>query len=628
MSVKIPWGPVGYIVYKRTYSRSINDIKTEEFPDTVERLLKGCQQQLKCNFSDSELQDVKNMMLELKGLPAGRFLWQLGTSTVKNLGLASLQNCSATVVNNPIRPFTWTMDMLMLGSGVGYNIQKEYVYELPKVKKVKIIRQDTKDADFIVPDSRAGWVKLLEYVLNSHFYTGENFSYSTMLIRGKGAAIKGFGGVASGPEELCYGIEQINNVLNSRAGKKLRPVDCLDIMNIIGYIVVAGNVRRSAQLALGDMDDLQYLNAKKWDLGSIPNWRSMSNNSIVCNDVNQIPNQFWDGYCGNGEPYGLVNLALSRKIGRIGETQYCDPDVVAYNPCCEQSLEEGETCCLQEIFLPNISSPEELFSVAKNLYRIAKHSLALKCHHKDTEYVVHKNMRMGIGLTGILQCTDKIEWLDECYKKLREYDKEYSKKNDFPSSIKLTTVKPSGTLSLLAGTTSGIHPGYSQYYLRRIRIASNSPLIEIIKNHGYNIEYQRNFDNSIDRNTMIAEFPCSHPEGTVLTKDLSAIDQLENIKTLQKVWSDNAVSCTIYYKKEELGNIKEWLLANYNNNIKTCSFLLHSEHGFNQAPLEEITENQYIELKNKTKPIELVNFGDGDIVSEYEECIAGSCPVK
>lgn len=263
----------------------------------------------------------------------------------------SLQNCAATVVNEPIKPFVWTMDALMLGSGVGYNIQKEYVYEIPKIKKpITITRLDTKDADFIVPDSRKGWTRLLEKTLESHFITGQGFSYSTILIRGKGELIKGFGGISSGPNELCWGIEQIHNLLNNRANKKLRPIDALDIMNIIGHVVVAGNIRRSAQIAIGDMDDLQFLNAKRWDLGNIPNWRAMSNNSVVCNDINKLPEQFWQGYLGNGEPYGLINLDLSKNCGRLGDKKYKDLDIIGVNPCAEQSLGDKETCCLAEIF--------------------------------------------------------------------------------------------------------------------------------------------------------------------------------------------------------------------------------------------------------------------------------------
>ena len=237
----VPFGEIGYITYKRTYARRLNendpDSKTEEYPQTIERVIKACKTQLKIGFTENEEKELEDILINLKGIVAGRFLWQLGTQTVKKLGLPSLQNCAVTVVDSPIRPFTWAMDMLMLGSGVGFNIQRENVYQIPKLKgKIKIERKDTKDADFIVPDSREGWVKLLARVLKAHFYSGEGFSYSTVCLRGKGAIIKGFGGVSSGPEELCWGINEIHKILNNRSNKKLRSIDCLDIMNIIGTI--------------------------------------------------------------------------------------------------------------------------------------------------------------------------------------------------------------------------------------------------------------------------------------------------------------------------------------------------------------------------------------------------------
>ena len=630
--VKTPWGPLGYVTYKRTYARRLNvnnaNSKTEEFENTVDRIIKSCDKQLKVGFSPEEEKRLKEILLGLKGSVAGRFMWQLGTKTVDQLGLMSLQNCAFTVVNEPIRPFTWAMDALMLGSGVGYNIQREYVYELPKLKrKVRIVRKDTNDADFIVPDSREGWVKLLRKTLESHFITGEGFTYSTICVRGKGTPIKGFGGVASGPEELCWGIREISKLLNSRAGKKARPIDCLDIMNIIGYIVVAGNVRRSAQIAIGDYDDIQYLEAKRWDLG-IPNWRAMSNNSVVCNDIALLPEQFWEGYNGNGEPYGLINLKLSREIGRTGDTNYPDPDVAGYNPCAEQSLGPFETCCLAEIHLPNIESQEELTEVAWYLYKINKHSLALPCHSKETEAIVHKNMRMGIGITGYCMATEEQQsWLDKTYKELREFDVDYSKEKGFPPSIKLTTVKPSGTLSLLSGVTPGAHPGYSHYHIRRIRMASDSALVQVCKQNGYKIEFQRNFDGSDDTNTVVVEFPCKFPENTVVSKDMKALEQLELVKKLQTEWSDNSVSVTIYYRKEELDGIKEWLNSNYNDNLKTVSFLLHSEHGFDQAPLEEITRQDYEVMVKSVKPITNCEVNEEDIKGSFE-CATGACPIK
>ena len=622
-----PWGfnGLGYVVYKRTYSRN-----NEEWVNTIERVVRGCRTQLKCNFTPEEEDELRDMMLNLRGTVAGRFLWQLGTKTVNDLGMLSLQNCAFTLVNHPIEPFVWTMDALMLGCGVGYNLQREHVNEIPKVvkRKIKICRKDTKDADFIVPDSREGWCELLKRVLESHFITGKGFSYSTICVRSKGAPIKGFGGIASGPEELCQGIGWISEILNGRAGKKVRSIDCLDIMNILGFIVVAGNVRRSAQIAIGDYDDFQFLKAKRWDLGGIPSWRSMSNNSVVCNNISDLPEQFWHGYEGNGEPYGLINLKLSQSIGRIGDTSRPDPDVMGFNPCAEQSLADKETCCLAEVFLPHIKSKEELWTTVKLLYRINKHSLALKCHQETTEKIVNSNMRMGIGVTGVMQALDKLGWLDETYKKLVDYDKEYSKKHNMPTSIKLTTIKPSGTLSLLAGTTPGVHPGYAKHHIRRVRIASNHELSRTLVNAGYKSEYQLNFDGSADKSTLVFEFPASFPEGTKMAHEMTAIDQLEAMKNMQTIWSDNAVSNTIYYKKEELLSIRKWLADNYNEGVKSCSFLLHSEHGFKQAPLEEISENEYNELVAGLKDLNNLTVDEDAISEDQIGCESGACPIK
>jgi ribonucleotide reductase alpha subunit len=627
----VKFGELGYITFARTYAREKKDGTKENFSETVERELYGIDKQLGLKFNEDEKEFYRTMRHDMKGSVAGRFMWQLGTKTVDQLGLPSLQNCAFVIIDEPIKPFTWAMDMLMLGSGVGFSIKKEHVYKLPKVgkKKLKIERVDDKQADFIVPDTREGWVKLLGKVLKAHFYSQESFTYSTQLVRGHGEPIKGFGGIASGAAILVEGMELISGILNSRRGLQLRPIDCLDIMNIIGMIVVAGNVRRSAQLAIGDQDDLEYLKAKRWDLGAVPNWRAMSNNSVDCKDAKSLPQEFWETY-EQGEPYGLVNIDLSRKIGRTGETQYPDPEVDGYNPCAEQSLVNKETCCLAEVYLPNIKSYEELLKVAVTLYRVNKHSLALSCHQKDTEEIVNRNMRMGIGITGVMMSTEEqLSWLDGCYNYLRAYDKEYSKIMGFPESIKLTTVKPSGSLSLLAGVTSGVHPATAgQYYIRRIRIAAGSPLIDVCKSHGYHVEFQENFDGTLDRSTYVVEFPCKYPDGTISAEDMTVYQQLDTVKFMQKYWSDNSVSVTAYYEKEDLPELKKYIEENFNENFKTLSFLLKmGASGFKQLPFEDITKNQYEYLKARVKPITSVEINDEDL-EELGACAGGACPIK
>ena len=234
---------------------------------------------------------------------------------------------------------------------------------------------------------------------------------------------------------------------------------------------------------------------------------------------------------------------------------------------------------------------------------------------------------MGIGITGVLQATEEQkQWLDWAYPLIRAYDDVYSKEHGFNKSIKLTTVKPSGTLSLLPGVTPGCHPAYALYMIRRIRISANHPLVQTCKDHGYHVEYQQNFDGSEDHSTVVVSFPFRHPDHAVLAKDVTAIQQLETVKWLQQVWSDNSVSCTVYYRLEELDEIKKYLKKNYKNSHKSLSFLLHNEHGFKQAPLEEISKEQYDEMVANTRTI--TSIESLDIGLDDSECASGACPIR
>lgn len=622
------WGfdGLGYIVYKRTYSRIKENGENEEWFETVERCVNGAQK-IGAKYTKDEMERLYDLVFNLKCSFGGRMLWQLGTSTVDRFGLASLLNCWFVSMREP-EDFCFLFEHLMLGGGVGFSVKREDIHELPKIlKNVKIVHENKNDSDFIVPDSRQGWVNLLRKLLEAFYVTGKSFTYSTILVRGAGERINGFGGTASGPVILVEGIEKIINIFSQREGKKLRSIDVLDVCNIIGSIVVAGNVRRSAEVAIGDPDDYLYLRAKRWDLRNIPEWRRMSNNSVYVDEYSHISDDLWAGYKGNGEPYGFMNLPLSRTHGRLNEKM---PDSCeGGNPCMEITLADGEACNLCEMYLNKIDNEDELFDCARLLYKTQKAIWGLPALYQKTTNIVSKNRRIGLGVTGVCQSIEKIDWLDKCYLKLREFDKIWSKEIGVVESIKLTTVKPSGTLSLLAGSTPGVHPGFSKHYIRRISMSSGDPLIGICKQLGYNIEYRLNFDGTEDRSMMVVEFPCNVGEKTIVASEMSAIKQLELVKKLQTVWSDNSVSVTVYYKMEELEEIKEWMKENYQNSLKTVSFLLHSGHGFKQAPYEEITEEKYKSLKKKVKPMGSIasKIVSGDNLDGVE-CAGGVCPLK
>lgn len=626
----IPWGfnGMGEIVYRRTYSRDIESLGRKEYwHETIARTINGAQE-IGANYTVEEAERLFDYIFNLKGIFAGRSLWQLGTPLVEKMSGVSLVNCWMTTISK-VEDFQFLMDHLMVGGGVGFTVERAIVHDLPKVRAVEgIVHEKTNDADFIVPDSRQGWSSLLGKVLDSYFYTGKSFTYSTVLIRGFGAPLKTFGGTASGPEVLIEGIADICKILDARVGKKIRSVDALDICNIIGKIVVAGSARRSAQIAIGDPDDFLYLRAKNWAKGDIPAWRGNSNNSIFADSYDEIIDEFWKGYDGSGEPYGLINRELIRKTGRLGE-KVNDKNVIGTNPCGEIGLEDGEPCNLAEIFLPNITSKEELIDVSRLLYKTQKAITTLAYPYAKSQSVISRNRRLGQGITGWLQSTEEqLSWVSEAYDALKSYDAEWSEQIGINKSIKLTTVKPSGTLSLLAGVTPGIHPAYSEYYIRRVRMGSSDPLVNYCREKGYDVQYDIGLDGKENHTVCVVSFPCRTPEHAVLAKDLTAIDQLEWVVKAQSDWADNNVSVTVYYRKEELPEIQEWMKKNYKNKLKSVSFLLHSEHGFSLAPYEEIDEATYLKLKSKIKE-DLVFI---DSVNEFSldnlECADGACPIK
>lgn len=628
-----PWGPVGYITYKRTYARQIDTNKREEWYQTVERCINGLLA-IGCRLTREEAEKFYHYLFHFKCSFAGRGLWQLGTSTVERLGGDSLMNCWMVAIDEPIDPFCFTFNELMLGGGVGFNIQPEYVYSLPPVKyDIKVKRVDTYDCDFIVPDNREGWVELLERVLRGFFYTGKDLNYNVKCIRPKGQLIKSFGGIASGPEDLVNGIDKICSIIRRRHLKKLKPIDCLDILNIIGSIVVAGNLRRSAQLALGSYKDEEYLLAKDWSTRIVPEHRQFSNNSVGVECTTQLPEYFWKAYLGLGEPYGLINLANCRESGRLIDRRNYRPDrgVIGTNPCGEITLNSHECCDLFELFLPNIKTKREFVEIARLAYKATKSMLCLPFIHDKTNKIIQQNMRIGISVSGFLQSkyVNDARTFNEIYREIEKIDKTYSKELKVNESIKLTTVKPSGTVSLLPGVFPGMHPGFAEYYIRRISLAANDPLIAVLLDNGYNIEPKINIDGSKSFNTMVADIPIKSPKG-ILAKDVSAIDQLNYQKFLQEFWSDNSVSMTCYYQKEEINDLRLWLDENFSTSVKSSSFLLHSGHGFLQAPYEEISKEQYNAMRKTIKPITSLSIKDNEnyALVEGAECTAGHCPIK
>ena len=553
-SKSAPWGfgGLGEIVYLRTYSRPVEgEARNETWIETLKRVIDGAVG-IGTPYTQEEAERLFDHMFNLRCSFSGRALWQLGTPLVSKFNGTSVNNCYFTNVEK-IEDFELIFDYLMLGGGVGFSVERSKIHELPKVKVgVSVTHERTNDASIIVPDSRQGWRRLLHSVLKSYFETGKSFTYSTILVREFGAPLKSFGGTASGPGALIDGIDDISKVLRAREGKKLRSVDVLDICNIIGRIVVSGSSRRSAQIAIGDPDDVLFMRAKNWGSGSIPAWRANSNNSIYADHFDEIMSEFWRGYDGSGEPYGLLNRRLARTQGRLGEKNV-DNSIEGFNPCAEIALGDGESCNLATLFIPNIVSYEQFVDISTLLYKVQKQITRMNYPYEKTTEIVRKNARLGQSITGIVQATEEqLSWLSPAYESLRALDIEYSKEMGFPISVRLTTVQPSGTLSLLPGVTPGIHPAFARHYIRRVRFGAADPLVDACRKRGYKVLFDIGIDGREDHTRYVVEFPCKSPDNAVLAKDMTAIEQLEWVKKMQTDWADNAVSVTVYYRKKNL----------------------------------------------------------------------------
>ena len=613
------WSNLARIVYRRTYARRKQDGSLENWEDTIRRAVAGNVKGR--NVPEQEIKDLIRLGVERKAIPAGRGLWFSGTEAHERLG--GVANCNCWYLNSSDwMNYVIAQDLLMLGGGVGLSVEHRFTSKLPQVKKdVEIVHKNTKDADFIIPDSREGWCELTRRILESYFKTGRSFSYSTICLRGYGELIKGFGGLASGPIPVINFATTLCELLNSREGRHIRPIDAADILTSIAQMVVSGNVRRSAIIIIGDPWDKEYLQAKRWDLATLPGHRACANYSVCADSTDDLHPLFWKTFDA-GEAFGIINRKNIRKYGRMGELKKDTAEGV--NPCGEACLEPFEPCNLLESALPNMRDEDEFVFAAKLMYRYGKRVTTQKYHHPEIQSVVDQNRRIGIGITGCLSSDlFNSKSLDRAYQEVIKEDRRYSKELNVPESIRYTVVKPAGTSSKVLDMNGyeGVHAAYSRYIIQRVRFSANDSLIPLLKEAGHKIEPVINLDGTRDQGTLVADFYVKAPDGApVADEDYDTWKQLDTLMLAQRYWSDQAVSASIYYKRQDIPKIKKWLDENIDN-IKTISFLCHDEHGFKQAPKEAITQEQFEKLSSCIKPIDIDKVQEGDL--DNIECEVG-----
>lgn len=672
----VPWGPLGWVVFHRTYARWIPKLgRKETWTECVTRVLEG-------NFNiiendptatEENMVEAFDHMWHMRWLPPGRGLWISGTKAAERNG-SSMFNCYFVAIrpnkytkDGPKKasfPFVFAMDMLMLGGGVGGSVTRENVRKFGKVKQevdltivcdprhANVRELDAQpipprniDHTYIrVKDSRRGWTDALRVVIDSHF-KGGSYGYNLIIdvsdVRKAGTKIKGFGGTSSGPGPLVELLRVTNNILNARAGKFMNSETAADIMNLIGKCVVAGNVRRSAEILIGDPDDKPFLNLKL-DEEALRSHRWASNNSVVVDDNFDDYESLAKAIVTNGEP-GIVNLERFQNYGRFidGFQEGIDAGVEGTNPCGEIGLEgDGEACNLAEVF-PAICERDgvPVDRVLKLATWYAKRVTFAVHEWENLSEVVYTNRRLGVSLSGLDDFKllmrnrgktekDVTDWLDRSYQMVCKADAEVSEALGCELSIKLTTVKPSGTISLLNGSSSGRHAHYAKYYIRRVRMQESDPLVASLVGLGFHVE-----PDVYSPNTVVVEFPVKAPtadlDGFRAASDYTLEEQMADQMMLQTYWADNSVSSTLTFTQEEAPKIPD-LLRKYK--FKSTSLLPYVDHGYAQAPLEPLTEEEYLEMVSKishwpTAADLSSDKKDMDLIGQ-DECAGGSCPIK
>jgi adenosylcobalamin-dependent ribonucleoside-triphosphate reductase len=619
---------LGEVVYYRTYSRLMENGENEDWVDTLRRVTEGTFNLQKKNIRNWD-EDVAqksaeimfDKMFNFKFLPAGRGLYTMGTKLTEEVDLYCALNSCAFVstknIDKNCNPFLFVKDLQMLGVGVGFDLQGAGKITIKKPKQPKFV--------FVIPDDREGWVESVKHLLDSYFYGYYEVVFDYSLVRQAGEPLKTFGGIAAGPGPLREMHENIRNILNDRIGQTITSRDIVDIINIIGKNVSCGNVRRSAGIALGDKDDIPFYYLKDYEVNPERSEYGWTSNNSILAELGMDYSFIADRIKYNGEP-GLVWLDNIKGYSRMnGEKDFKDYRAEGCNPCVEQTLESYEMCCLVETFPFHHDNLEEYLDTLKYAFMYGKTVTLGMSHWEETNVILQRNRRIGVSMSGVTQFLkargkeELIKWCNEGYEAIQEYDILFSNLFEINRSIKTTSIKPSGTISLVAGVTPGIHWPEGNTYIRRLRVAKNSELISILEKAGFNIEPDVDSDYN-----LIVEFP-QKIDNIRTSKEVSMWEKLELAALLQEHWSDNQVSCTVTFDVKEEGTYLENALDEYQYKLKGISFLPVSEIvPFPQMPYEEISEEEFDEQIEGIKRLdfsELESDGEGEKGCSNDTCL-------
>lgn len=617
-------------IHLSRYARWDYDKKRREtWGETVNRFFQFFQEHLKemCNYDleNGELEKLKKEVMSLNVMPSMRCMMTAGEALRKE-NIAGY-NCSYVKIDNP-RSFDEILYVLMNGTGVGFSVESDHVSQLPLIAE----EFHPTDTTIVVADSKLGWAKAYKELL-SLLWSGQVPKWDLSKVRSAGTPLKTFGGRASGPEPLDDLFHFSTKVFQDAAGRKLKPIECHDIVCKIAAIVVVGGVRRSALISLSDLNDGEMRKAKSGQWWEYNGQRALANNSV---NYKEKPNvgtfmREWNSlYDSKSGERGMYNGASAKsQVSKLNEREKDENqefikrreprEDFGTNPCSEIILRSREFCNLSECIVRRHDTSESLAEkvrVATILGTFQSTLTNFRYLTKEWERNCSDERLLGVSLTGILDnplTSGRKKGLDELLQNLRkvavETNKEWSNKLGVNRSAAITCVKPSGTVSQLVDSASGIHARHSEYYIRTVRADNKDPLCKMMKQNGFPNEP----DVTKPNHTTVFSFPTQSPKDAICRTDMTAIEQLELWSTYQEHWCEHKPSITVTVKENEWPEVGSWVWNNFDD-ISGISFLPFSDHTYRQAPYQDCTKSEYDEML-KLIPENV----DWSKLSEYEQ---------
>jgi len=619
-------------IHKSRYARWLeSEGRRETWEETVHRYVNFFKEREQLN--DEEGQELFDAIQAMEVMPSMRCMMTAGEA-LKRDNVAGF-NCSYLHIDHP-RAFDELMYVLMCGTGVGFSVERNFITKLPEVAESFHKTSST----IVVSDSKLGWASAFRELI-AMLYAGKLPQWDTSRVRPAGARLKTFGGRASGPEPLEDLFRFCSIVFQKAAGRKLTSIECHDVVCKIADIVVVGGVRRSALISLSNLSDQRMSKAKSGAWWENEGQRRLANNSVAYTekpDFEAYLTEMKNLYESKAGERGLFSRVAAQKIAARNGRRDATYEF-GTNPCSEIILRSNEFCNLSEVV---VRSEDDLDSLKRKV-RIATIIGTLQSTLTDFRYLrvrwkrnTEEEALLGVSLTGIMdhdilggkmgaESHMLTTWLEEMRDVSIETNKEWAAKLGVNQSVAITCVKPSGTVSQLVDSASGIHPRFSKHYIRRVRSDKKDPLALYMEQAGFPVE-----NDVMSASSVVFSFPVKAPESSTCVKEVGAMEQLALWKTYQNHWCEHKPSVTVYYTDNEYLQVAQWIWENFDV-CSGISLLPTSDHVYQQAPYEEISAEKYDELvaamPQNINWEELSQFEKEDNTTGSQElaCVGGAC---